>query len=406
MAGASISKKARKTIAKTKPSGSATAKAKARTRKRTVASAAAPSQGGILHDVATLLQHQGGQQPAKARRRRKRSGKGGVSGAQAAAFDPLHPGIPPSLTPMRNVFPMDVTVKSEYALASTTRIALFVSGWGGAANPYMWLNTTVGGGDTAYAFATDFFPTLRFAATSGGPTSCKISKIGFQIANATPAMTAGGRCFLIRLDQRFALPTAAASVNRSNWSGILDNLKALPSHMVESMNLAAFCPGGPLYEKSIYCGVDDFVDYQMFDNHAGAYKSNDGLTFAKTTAMPPSTTGPQQLPPAAVNDFFSHIAVDPTSVEQSRPMSSLIMIFEPPPNSQDLTISFNAQYLTRWPVDTVPGQMSGTVPASSQDALSTATAGSLQNVTAKTGAALLPGQKLVTNGIRDTGGTR
>lgn len=261
--------------------------------------------------------------------------------AGAHPFDPTHLGVPPSLLSIPRVFPVNGTVRTTFDTIATERTAFFVSGWGGGATIAYRVTISGAGLVVPEAFTV---PLLSQSSSAGGPTSSKISKVGFRLSNATPALNRGGRAYMVRLDQRIKFPSAPSGLIGSQWNTIFTTLNSLPDDLARPVDLLTFGADYKGGQKAHFCIVDDEVDYQVFENHLGSTSSMD--------------------------EWFSHIGVWSGAgiSELQRPMSILVLILESPANTgvnQQLTLNFDAQWLTRWPVDTIPGQAAGTIKASS-----------------------------------------
>lgn len=260
-------------------------------------------------------------------------------GLKLLSYDPTHAGVPPSMLSIPRVFPITQTVRSDYDTVLGYRTAIFVSGWGGSAT-IAW---RVSANSTASLIDSASFsvPLLTSAAAVSGPTSSKISKVGFRLTNATPMQTRGGRCYVCRLDQRVKLPAAPSSMSAIAWSQVMTSLISLPDSITRAVDVADFGSTLARGGKPIYSIVDDEVDYAAFESHYGTN--------------------------ATMDDWFSHVGIWTSSTELTRPMSCMVFIIEPPAvaaNAQNLTFNFDGQWLTRWPIDTVPGQAAGTLSAS------------------------------------------
>lgn len=317
-----------------------------------------------------------GKKKRKRKRKRRKGGAGGPERSTALAvtkygasirhaFDPAHLTVPPSLTPLRQVFPVSSSARLELDTLVGLRTVVFVSAWGGQVNPCMIVtfNTTA-----VNSIQTVNFPVLSSRAGLGGASSSKICKVGFRLTNTSSTMYRGGRFFLARLDQRIRLPAGAGAMSGAQWDSVVDTLKALPDRMLTPFDAASFASGGHMCNASMYCGVDDEVDYALFENHEGAYLNVNGNP-ARTTI---ATDVNDRLLAASVTDWFEHVSIGGTGtpVEKTRPMSTLVLIMEPPPDTnfkQNLNFEFAGQYLTRWPIDTIPGQQSRTLSASSHE---------------------------------------
>lgn len=259
----------------------------------------------------------------------------------AHPFDPTTHHVPPSLLSIPRVFPITGTARAIWDTALIERTLFFISGWGGGGSiAYRVTYNTDANTVSSEAYTV---PLMALSSSTGGPTSSKISKVGFRCVNSTPALNRGGRAYLCRLDQRIKFAAAPSSMNAAAWSAIKNTLINLPDDITRPIDLLSFGSNGKDGQKPQICIVDDEVDYNVFENHIGV------------------TTG--------LDEWFSHVGVwaGAGMSELQRPMSTLVMVLEPPAGTgtaQQLTLNFDAQWLTRWPVDTVPGQAAGTIPAS------------------------------------------
>lgn len=323
-----------------------------------------PKQSAAQSQQLASLAHMLGHQPAKPHVYAEGKVKGPSRGG-AASFDPLLRSVPPSMVALRHVFPMNVLARMEYDTPLNHRTMIFVSGWGGTANSVMMVSASFSGVYIQTAFA----PILQYPAKDGGASSSKISKVGLRVANTTPQLYRGGRAFLAVVDQRLRLPALAGAMTGPQWMAVGDSIKTLPPHMCQPIDLVDFGSGGSYHDRCIYAGVDDEVDYALFDSHRGAYVSTTNLDFARGTAETPGVGVNNILRPDDVTDWFKHISLSAGAVpadELTRPMSTVVLVIEAPSMAnyvQNLNIDFPMQVLTRWPLETVPGQQTITIEA-------------------------------------------
>lgn len=278
---------------------------------------------------------------AKARPAARKPAQRSAPSKSVHSFDPCVVGIPPSLSAITNVFPITQTIRLDLDTVLGRDYMLFVSGVPGCANQGLLVDYSPTGALPAPVLTNFTLPLLTNSATTGGPTSSKISKCGVRIENATaPLYMGGSRVFLSHLDQRLRLPAAPGSMTGTEWETTAMVLRSLPPRMLQAYGADAFGSNGVVGGKSFYTHIVDEVDYAQFDNHRGTISGN---------------------------DYMQHIAVWPTSVETARPMSTKVFLIKGPPSAQfaqTLILNVDAQLLTRWAIDTVPGISSATVPAS------------------------------------------
>lgn len=284
------------------------------------------------------------------------------------AFDPTTRSFPPATTPIRHMVPVNTNCVMDYKTSLTDASILFVSCWGGAANPCMLVsyNTSLVTG-----VRTASYSVLANRGTTTGPTSSKISKVGLIITNSTPRLKLGGRCFIAQIDQRVKFPVDnPQSMTGAQWANFASSLKDLPPSMRTTCDLAEFASGGRHYQKAFHCHVDDEVDYAVFENHAGAYLGTNGSVASDTNAA----VAGDKLDITSITNWFNHVGVSGTGfpAELTRPMSTIAVVFETASTAdvaQDLTFEFPAQYMTRYPLDTVLGQSAITLQASEPKAV-------------------------------------
>lgn len=172
---------------------------------------------------------------------------------------------------------------------------------------------------------------------------------------------------MAEIDQRMKFPVdSPQAMTGPQWEVFASSLKDLPPSMKTTCDLAEFASGGRHYRKPFHCHVDDEVDYAIFENHVGAYLNANNTPATSTTAL----SANDRLLEVDVTGWFRHIGVTGVGAfpqELIRPLSTIAIVFEPAAASdvlQDLTFEFPAQYLTRYPLDTVLGQSAITLPAS------------------------------------------
>lgn len=261
-----------------------------------------------------------------------------------SVFDPTNTMIPPVLISQLGVFPIQNTYRSEVFQSAGTQYFVMVSAIPGRGTSavfgfYNPVATTV---IPLTQFQPWTFPLLALTGHSGGPTASRCTKVGVRITNATPNLTCGGRVYVSNLNQRVKFPGDPATMTGVNWSDMMATIRSLPEPMTMPETWKSFSEKRK--DKPIYCRVVDEVKYQDYNFHNGPC-------------------------PDAI-DFFDHVGTWTTAVEEPRPMSTVIISWTAATtaaNLQDLTFNVDAQYLTRWPIDSVPGQnardVSGSPPA-------------------------------------------
>lgn len=245
-----------------------------------------------------------------------------------AVFDPGYATVPPTLLPFGRYFPLQGLNRVDLNATGITTNMLFVSCIPGTATIGLRVSFQ---GTTLPAVVPVItginMPLLFAAADAGGASSVKASKAGVEIENTTALLSVAGRVYVTNLHQRLNLGAVSPNVmTAAAWLGVADVIKAFPETEV-------YTGSHFLERKKFQCRVVDEPDYQNFDAHRG---------------------------PITGNTFFEHIAVYTGSVERTRPMTTICLIFDTVGSDalagNDYTVTCRAQHLTRWPLNTVPGQ--------------------------------------------------
>lgn len=268
-----------------------------------------------------------------------------------AVFNPTNKSVPPMLVPQLGVFPIQGTIRVEPVQALATSYFIILSSIPGRSTVAMYGTYPTAGGVTIPYTVTPFslwsLPLLASTAGFGGATSSRMTKAGIRVVNATPNLYAGGRLYVSHLDQRIKFPADPSTMTGAQWVSTFETLRGLPDPLTKPHSWKDYASRSGLEDKSQYIHVVDEVKYGDYNVHNGPCP--DGM------------------------DFFDHVAVWNGSEELSRPMSTIVFSWSAPSAStqlQDLTINVDAQFLTRWPVDTVPGQSAITVAAATQQIVS------------------------------------
>lgn len=267
------------------------------------------------------------------------------------AFNPKNKMIPPILVPQLGVFPIQGTIRKEPVQAINTSYFLIATSIPGRGTVACFGSYNTAGGVAIPYVATPFeiwsMPLLTLSGHAGGATSSRCTKVGIRVSNASANLYLGGRVYISNLDQRIRFPADPAAMTATQWVTTFENIRGLPEPMTIPATWKSFGEKSENEDKSFYSRVVDEVKYSDFAYH-------DGIS--------PDAT-----------DFFDHIATWTTGAEESRPMSSVVFSWSAPSNAtflQDLTINVDAQFLTRWPIDTVAGQHAITVAAAPQKVVS------------------------------------
>lgn len=272
------------------------------------------------------------------------------------AFDPTCPVVPPSLYAHHGVFVVNGTARRDLTTFVGNQNMLVCTAIPGMGTIGAHLNWSSAGSATA-TFAPFTIPQLSEAATSSGPSSSRVTKVGLRIVNAAPRLYQSGKVFVTRLTQRLRLPAAPAALTSDQWNAYVATLRGMPERYTRPYSWGDFSASGRMEDKPMYCRVVDIPKYNDFFAHMGSETSMNGL--------------------------FDNFAVWPSSTELPHPMSIVVVTWQTPEVTDripDLTVSMDAQFLTRWPVETIPGISSIDIPASSHDLVQRADLASSQHV--------------------------
>jgi len=256
--------------------------------------------------------------------------------------DPCSMHIPPSLTTQAGCYPINQTVRLDFDQLLNYATMIFVTsagGTGSVASIVSW--DTVGAGAMTKLVHT--LPLLSVAGSAGGASSSKASKVGIRLTNVTPNLYVSGRVYVANLSQRLTLPALPSSMTAAQWTTTMNEIKSLPEHMLRTYAGSEFTPSGRAYGKCISCHVVDEVDYNNFYPHNGTD------TF---------------------DEFFSIFCQSTVAAttESNRPFSTTVIVIDKQSNTstnflQNYVYNIDAQMLTRWPINTVPGLGAKDVPA-------------------------------------------
>jgi len=240
-------------------------------------------------------------------------------------LDPCTMAIPPSMTFQANCYPINQTVRHDFDQTAGNDRMYFVSAYGGSGTVGVGLEWDASLVATTVTRFTNTLPLLSASNSAGGASSSKCSKVGIRIVNSTANLYVAGRVYVARIDQRLAFPALLSAMTPTQLADLKTVIKALPETMLQSYAASEFTPGGKLYGKSIPCHIVDDIDYNNYEAHGGS---------------------------DTVDGFGSHIGLTTVQAPGTRPMSTIVVIFEKAAVlgttfNQNYTINLDAQYLTR-----------------------------------------------------------
>jgi len=266
----------------------------------------------------------------------------GIMKSIRSANDPVTLMIPPTLSVQAGCFPINQTVRADFDQLLNYSTMIFVTSFGGSGTVGTLVSwDAVGAGATSRVVHT--LPLLATSGTAGGATSSKCSKVGIRLVNVSPNLYVSGRVYVAKLDQRIAFPnTLPSAMTGAQWNAVADSIKSLPEHMLRTFAAQEFTPGGSCYGKCIPCHVVDEVDYNNFEPHDGTE------TF---------------------DAFFGHVTQSPVLAPGKRPLSTTVILMDKQSQTstnflQNYVYNIDAQMLSRWPLNTVPGLSSKDQPPS------------------------------------------
>jgi len=164
-------------------------------------------------------------------------------------------------------------------------------------------------------------PMSILSATAGGPTSGRALRNGIYLSNTTPKLNAGGRVVILKTDQRIVVNVAVQSM-------VAADVDALCTSVVNHPD-AVDLDGNKLADKAITVSNTpvDLTKYEAFRKWRGSEPN--------------------------MNDFGEHALVwsgQPTDEDSDRPMSTIFVVFEIPPNDQTYTAIIKGASYHRWPL--------------------------------------------------------
>lgn len=280
----------------------------------------------------------------KSNKKKKSKSKRGA-GKGMGVFNPLNPIVPPTLYGDKGVFKMAGTARTALEQTASKNYLLMCAALPGSGTIGCYIRWAGMSAVAAEVFTAFTVPLLASNATSGGPTSSRVTKIGLRCTNATTNMYLGGQLCYSQIAQRLKLPAAPSVMTGAQWDAVMTTLRGLPQSgptRTVPLTWSEFGQGGRRNNKPFTAVVSDEVKYAEYINHSGTV--------------------------ASIDDYFNNVAVWPGSVEEPRPMSTLVFTWSTPSDAlrlQDLVFNFDAQFLTRWPLDTVPGVSAKDEPGSS-----------------------------------------
>lgn len=242
-------------------------------------------------------------------------------------YNPFNPRAVPTLQSEGKAFSMNgMAIRGGDTVSERTLIVVTNTGESGTIlGAYKHTGAVMSTG-------VETIPTLTAGSNAGGPTSMRAMKCGVQIINRTKLLDQGGKVTVLNASQRLSIPAAPASLSATDFTELLNNICNHPSAV--PFNGQDFS-----HAKTFVCHPLDSTDYHRYDVSAGA---------------------------DTANGFAAHWATWPGSTHFSRPMSTILIVFETIEPSNKYDIRAKGWFYTRWPLDTIMGQNMRPVPTQPQ----------------------------------------
>jgi hypothetical protein len=171
-------------------------------------------------------------------------------------------------------------------------------------------------------------PLLTKGPEFGGPTSARPMKAGITLVNTTANLNRGGVVYVLNTDQRVLVPTDLEDLNDVQTEGLFETIRSHPDTVAYSADHFSEA-------KEFHCHVVGINSYEAFNAFLGSGGSK---------------------------SFQKHLLSVSGGAKAPRPMSTIFVIFDRTNFSQDYMASVRASFYTRWPLDTLGGQVAREIP--------------------------------------------
>lgn len=275
------------------------------------------------------------------------------------SMNPRVPGIVPSIAPSAKALLQQGSMRINVSCPTTSGVftlvfATNVGTSGMLASVVQYTATSV----SVATITGVVIPSLANSNTAtnltAAPTSARAQKCGLQLVNITAAVNACGLVMAANVPARFELPTNPSAMTGQQWEAVRMDLVSSP--LVKTYSGAQL-----LRRHEIIATMSDHATYESFRE----WDDIGGMTSAQV-----------------VDNWFKHIADWPSTAMTSRPMTTIVLVFDTPTSAQTYNLAASGTYLCRWPIATVPGQMVHEVPLT--------TGPSLANLVSRAPDGLLP----------------
>lgn len=264
---------------------------------------------------------------ARARRQRRQGGKAPRARAQrlhADIFDPRVPAAVPTAVAEGKALPVSgIAFTNGFVPSMGNTTAIFASNTGRGGTVYCTIDAAA-----VPVLTIGTIPTLALSDTAGGPTSGRAMKFGLSVLNRTQRLNQGGGVHVLNFNQRMDFPAAPSAMTQAQWGAVFTTVRAHPNTVA-------------------YNG-DQFHQQRTFVAHP--------------TSTPDYNSYGEWVGTQTADQFFEHLAVWAGSTRDSRPMSTIAVIFDSPAIAQTYDLRARGHYYTRWPLSTILGQNMKHVP--------------------------------------------
>jgi hypothetical protein len=157
-------------------------------------------------------------------------------------------------------------------------------------------------------------------------------KAGLTVVSTTAALTRAGVVYVLNTDQRVSIPVNLNVLTYTQCSDFFATIRAHP-------DCVAYGAEHFRELKEFHCHTVDNITYETFQPYEGTL----------------DTTG-----------FGQHVFAIQGQPKTHRPMSTIFMIFDRTATPQDYMVSARGSFYTRWPLNTLGGQVATDIPVISE----------------------------------------
>ena len=248
-------------------------------------------------------------------------------------LDPMSPVAPPTAISSGKALPHNGLVSGDFVVGSTNTTVLVCTNTGDSGTVGVLWNVSPAGeyvdGETVFTI-----PTLALADNEGGASAVRASKLSVTVVNCTNTLKRGGRVTYLNSSQRLPERKTNAALR---YAAIIEGVKSSPYRRRIT--------GDQLSHPQQLIGYPvDATRYEEFTPHNGTLTADEFAPY-----------------------LFRASLTDPAP--KTRPMSTVVYIFDPVTDPQDYSVTIRASYYTRWPITTVPGQSMTMMPTADPKAI-------------------------------------